>query len=109
MENKNFILIYKKVHDLVPFEDLMEIVLENKSELDENEECYVNDPDQYHNEIVNWVNECFDIEYDKFNLLNIIYPIDKNNVDFLNHEDDISDELKIKYFLKYWEDIPNES
>lgn len=109
MENKTFILIYNEICDFVKFEDLMERVLENKSELNEYEECYVSCPDQYHDEIVNWVNDCFDIEYDKFDLLNIVYSVDENNVDFLCHESDISDELKIKYFLKYWEDIPNEN
>ena len=109
MENKTFIMFYANgAFEVVPFEELMEIVLENKSELSEEEELYVNYPKEYHDEIVDWVNDCFDIEYDKFNLLNIVYPVDENTVDFLNPESDISDELKIKYFVKCWEDIPNE-
>lgn len=109
MENKTFILFYANgAFERVPFKELMEIVLENKSELSEEEELYVKYPDQYHDEIVYWVDDCFDIEYDKYNLLNIVYSVDENTIDFLNPESDISDELKIKYFVKYWEDIPNE-
>lgn len=108
MENKTFILYYANGVMDEFFGGLMETVLENKSELSEKAELYVKYPDQYHDKIVDWVNDCFDIEYDKYNLLNIIYPVDENTVDFLDPKSDISDELKIKYFLKYWEDISNE-
>ena len=102
----NYMLVYKHGGDVFVQEEenIKELVfrmLENDYSL---EEYLLEDPLENMEEIVNRVNDCFDIEYDKYGLQYIIFYNEENGVDVFDHEDDIPNNIKLKLFLQYYED-----
>ena len=108
----NYILVYKHGGDVFVEEEenIKELVFRMLENEESSEEYLLEDPLENMEEIVKRVNNCFDIEYDKYDLQYIIfYSGEENGVDVFNHEDCIPDNIKLKLYLQYYEDWDSES
>lgn len=105
MKNKNYILVYNKTN-VVFFEedkslkDLIFRVLENE---ESTEEDILENPEEHSQEIIDRVDNCFEIEYNVYGLEYIIFSKEEDIVDILCY-DDIPDDIKIELYLQYYKD-----
>ena len=98
-------LVYKQKENVFveKEENIKELVFRMLENEESSEGYLLEDPLGNIEEIVNRVNNCFDIEYSEFNLQYIIFYNEENGVDVFDHEDDIPEDIKIKLYLQYYE------